>query len=261
MRIRHSIIFCILIVTLAACNAVIVTEGISTTTPPSKSSAFPYAAELNSTLPKENLLLARHYYGDPDEQNEGAEICYDVGIYSDNTYVVISCQPNFTYPAPTGRLDEMQVKFIHQWTETFQSFDEPAIHGLLKFNGNGSNAVEFSNQVSMHAILSRIEWNARQYESGGGTPVVVFHARSILANQLDLLPDDVHIQNFEAMNFPDACLESPKSSELCEPIVMQGYRIYLIANNLMYEYHTDLWGYDIRPFGEPQIAPTQSAGG
>ena len=224
-------------------------------------SGFPFAARLNEALPKENLILARHFYGDPSEQIQNDEVCYDVGIYNDDTYIAVSCAPNFTYPASTGTLDETQAKFLQRWVEKFQSFEEPSIHGLFVFNGRGSNNMEYSDQVSMQAMLSKIEWDAHQYASGGGTPLVVFHARSVLMHDINLWLDNSSILKFEAVYFPNACLDAPKPNEVCEPVVTQGFRIYLVAQGMLYEYHTDTFGYDIRPFGEPQIAPTQGPGG
>ncbi len=237
------------------------TLALTESAPTNAQSVFPMAAELNPLLPAGNLLLARHFYGDPDEQTTGDEVCYDVAIYSDDTYTVISCQPNFTYPAPTGRLDETQAKFLHRWVETFQAFDEPAINGLLKFNGAAQRVAEFPDKVSMHAMLSELEWAAHRYEHRGGTPLVVFHARSVLAYQLEVLPENVDIRFFEAVTFPDECLDVPKPDEVCEPVVTEGFRIFLVAQGLEYEFHTDVWGYDIRRFGEPQTAPTQGPGG
>jgi hypothetical protein len=221
---------------------------------------FPYAAQLNEALPKENLLLATHIYADTVGHIQGDEICHDVGIYRDDTYIVISCLPGFTYPAPAGALDANQSKYLRRWLETFQSFEDPTIHGLLKFNGTGTAIPEFSDRVSIQALLGELEWTAHAYIHRGGTPSVVFRAREVLSHQLNKWLDDSSILKFEVVDFPNTCLGAPKPNEVCEPISTQGFRIYFVVNNLMYEYHTDAWGYDIRPFGEPQIAPTQGAG-
>lgn len=221
---------------------------------------FPQAALLNDALPKANLLLARHLYADTVGHLKD-EICYDVGIYNDDTYLVISCLADFTYPAPTGTLDANQSRFLQRWIEKFQGFEEPSMNGLLLFAGTGSTISEFSDQASMQAMLGEIEWTAHQYVHRGGTPSAVSVARSVLSNQLNKWLDDSTVLNFEATDFPDSCLDAPKPDEVCEQVVTQGFRIYFVVQGLMYEYHTDVWGYDIRPFGEPQVAPTQGAGG
>ena len=131
----------------------------------------------------------------------------------------------------------------------------------MKFAGTGNAIPGIADKVSMQALIDDIEWNANEYVHPGGYPPVVFHTRTVLSNQLNKWLDDSSILKFEATDFPDACLGAPKPGELCEQAVTQGFRIYLVANNLMYEFHTDVFGYDIRSIGEPQIAPTQGAGG
>jgi len=284
---RKLISLCFIIVLLGACNRMATTDAplptdspiphaatLTATLPPfptftptstliyqsPEPAGFPYAALLNDALPKDNLLLARHFYADTvGHLND--EICYDVGIYNDNTYLVISCLADFTYPAPQGTLDANQTKYLSRWVEKFQSFEEPSMDGLLVFAGKGVAAPEFSNIASMQAMLGELEWTALQYVHRGGTPSAVSVARSVLSHELNIWLYDSSVLKFEAVDFPDACLGAPKPDEICEPIVTPGFRIYFVTQGLMYEYHTDVWGYDIRPFGEPQIAPTQGAGG
>jgi hypothetical protein len=169
--------------------------------------------------------------------------------------------PDFVYPAPNGVLDSNQSKYLHRWLGTFQSFDEPSIHGLLKFNGTGSTIAEFSDRISMQAMLEELEWTAHAYIDRGGFPPVVFHARTVLSNQLNKWLDNSSILKFEALDFPDTCLGAPKPNEVCESISTHGFRVYFVVDGLLYEFHTDVWGYDIRQFGEPKIAPTPSAAG
>ncbi len=230
--------------------------SVSPTLAPAERSGFPFAALLNDALPREGLVLARHYYADPDESQQGDEVCYDIGIYQNETYIAISCQPGFTYPAPTGPLDDTQKKYFRRWLATFQTYEEPSIHGLFLFNGNGQTPIDSSTKISMQAMVSKIDWDAHQYASGGGYPMVVFHTRSLLMAQLNMWLDNSNILKFESVTFPDSCLNAPKPNEVCEPVATQGFRIYLVARGLLYEFHTDVFGYDIRPFGEPQPAPT-----
>lgn len=229
-------------------------------TPLPELSGFPYMAALNDALPKENLLLALHFYADTVGHLDDT-ICYDIGIYADDSYIAISCLDGYTYPAPNGMLDANQSKYLHRWVEKFQGFDEPSIHGLLKFAGTGSAIPEYSDKVSMQAMIGEIEWGANEYVHRGGYPSVVFHAREVLSHQLNKWLDNSSIRNFEVVDFPDSCLGTPKPDETCEQIPTQGFRIQFVVDGLLYEYHTDAFGYDIRQFGEPQIAPTQGAGG
>ncbi len=219
-------------------------------------SGFPYIPALNDALPKENLLLALHFHADTVGHVQGDEFCYDVGIYSDDSYIVISCLEDFTYPAPNGQLDAYQSKFLHHWVGKFHSFEDPSIHGLLKFSGLGESFPDYSDRISMQALLEDLEWDAHGYVHQGGYPPAVFHARTVLSTRLNMWLDNSAILKFEAIDYPDSCLGAPEPEEICEQGVTQGFRIQFVVQGLLYEYHTDASGYDIRQFGEPQIAPT-----
>lgn len=224
--------------------------------PPVSISGFPYSVSLNETLPAEDLILAVHFYSDMVGHLDD-EVCYDIGVYADDSYIVISCLDDFIYPAPNGRLNEYQSKFLRRWVSTFQSFEDPSIHGLLKFSGVGGISPDYSDKISMQAMLEDLEWDAHGYVHKGGYPPVVFHARTVLSNRLNMWLDNSAILKFEAVDYPDSCLGVPKPGEICEQGVTQGFRIQFVVQRLLYEYHTDVFGYDIRPFGEPTIAPTQ----
>jgi hypothetical protein len=219
-------------------------------------SGFPYAAALNDALPKENLILAQHFYADTIGHLDDT-ICYDVGIYSDGSYIFISCRPDFTYPAPNGMLDANQSRYLNRWMEKFRSFEEPSIHGLLKFTGNGNAVPEYADQVSMQALIGDLEWDAHEYVHRGGYPSAVSHAREVLSHQLNKWLDNSNVLKFEAVDFPDSCLGAPKVDEVCEQVLTQGFYIQFVVDGMMYEFHTDVFGYEIRPFGEPRIAPTK----
>lgn len=231
------------------------------TLPPPELSGFPYAAALNDALPKDGLVLALHFHADTVGYIQGDEFCYDVGIYGDDTYIAISCLPDFSYPVPNGTLDANQSKYLHRWVETLQSFDDPSIHGLLTFSGRGEAVPEFSDKISMQALIGELEWAANEYVHRGGIPPAVFHAREVLSHQLNKWLDDSSILKFEVIDFPDSCLGIPKPDEVCEQVITQGFSIQFVADGSLYEFHTDAFGYNIRPYGEPQIAPTQGAGG
>jgi hypothetical protein len=224
-------------------------------------SGFPYAAELNDALPRENLILARHFYSDTVGHIQGDENCYDIGIYEDDSYIVMSCLPSFVYPAPNGNLDANQSKYLHHWVGKFHSFEDPSIHGLLKFSGMGDSFPDYSERISMQALLEDLEWDAYGYVHQGGYPPVVFHARNVLSTRLNMWLDNSAILKFEAIDYPDSCLGAPEPEEICEQGVTRGFRIQFVVQGLLYEYHTDVFGYDIRTFGEPQPAPTQGPTG
>lgn len=145
--------------------------------------------------------------------------------------------------------------------EKFQSFDEPSIHGLLTFKGLGETVPDFADKVSMQAMIGEIEWAAHKYVHRGGIPPAIFHAREVLSHRLNKWLDDSSMLNFKAVDFPDSCLGAPKPDEVCEQVPEQGFRIQFVVDGLLYGYHTDPFGYNIRLFGGPRIAPTQGSPG
>jgi len=218
-----------------------------------QTSAFPYAPILSDELPLDGLVLAAHAYAD--------NTCYDVGIYQDHRYLVLSCLPGFTYPAPDGILDATESSYLDRWASQFQSFEEPSAHGLLKFVGNGAGIPDYAEKLSIEYLVINIEYKAHEYVSGGGWPPAVFAAQQVLSHQLGISVDNHAVLKFEVVDFPDACLEAPKPDEVCAQVITQGLRIQLVAQGMLYEYHTDFLAYDIRQFGEPQIAPTPGPAG
>lgn len=253
-----------IIVLVSACNEVVPAESPSPTETPVPDvatatnvlpppSGFPYAPVLNEALPKDGLLLAAHVYAD--------NTCYDIGIYDEDTYIVISCHADFTYPTPNGKLDTNQSAYLHRWLERFASYEDPSAHGLLKFVGKGDVVPDYADKQSMSAMLFGIEWDAHGYVHRGGTPSAVLISLRVLSNQLGIPLDQTNVLHFEVVDFPDPCFGAPEAGEVCGQVVTQGFRVQLVAQGLLYEFHTDVFGYDIRQIGEPQIAPTQGAGG
>jgi len=229
------------------------TSAPTNTLHPQQHSDLIYPPTLNEALPKDNLILASHVYG--------SKICFDIGIYKDDTYMIISCLGNFTYPSPIGMLNANQSAYIHRWMERFAGFEEFSMHDLLKFLGNGDVIPDYAEKLSMKAMLYDIEWIAHGYIHKGGLPSAVNISLLVLSNQLGIPLDHNNISYFEVVDFPDVCLSAPEPDEVCAQVVTQGFYIQLIAQDMLYEFHTDAFGYDIRQFDEPQIAPTQGLGG
>ncbi len=254
---------CLLFITVlfSACNGTIFADTAVIDTPVPQVTSIPtntllplthdpdaVAPILSDDLPLDGLVLAAHMYADGT--------CYDLGIYQDGHYSVLSCLPGFTYPTSTGFLDEYKLSYLNKWVERFQSFEEPSSEGFLKFVGNGVILPDFSDIASMRAMISDIEWDAHGYIHKGGFPSPVLLAKEVLSNKLGIPLDNKSVLKFEVAEFPDACLGVPEAGEVCSQSVRQGFRIQLVAQGMLYEFHTDIFGYDIRQFGEPQIAPT-----
>ncbi len=235
--------------TLTATPLPLPTATATSTLPAPQAAGFPYVAALNNELPTDGLILAAHVYSDNN--------CYDLGVYQDNTYTVLSCLPEFTYPEEVRVLDTYDASYIQRWVERYQSYEVHSARGLLKFQGRGTVIPDEAEKISMETLISTLELLAHNYVVPfDGRPIAVSAAREVLAQKLDISLDQIIIFNFEYVDFPDACLGLPKSDELCAQVITRGFLIQLTVDDLMYEFHTDLSGYDIRQYGEPQIAPT-----
>ncbi len=262
---RANQFICLLFITvsLLACNGTIFVNIAMTDTPVSQATNIPTDAVITPTpdpgnlevvtptlsggFPLEGLVLAGHVYTN--------NTCYDLAIYQDGHYLVLSCRSDFTYSTSIGVLDEYKLAYLHQWAERFQSFEGPAAHAFLRFLGKGITVPEFSDMVAMEAMISDIEWDAHGYIHKGGLPGPVLHAMSVLSSQLGIPLEYKDVLNFDVVDFPDTCLGVSEAGETCAQVATRGYRIRLVAQGLLYECHTDLFGYDIRQFGGPQIAP------
>ena len=76
--------------------------------------------------------------------------------------------------------------------------------------------------------------------SGGNYPTVVLKAREALASKMGLNAEKIEVIKVEAVDWPDSCLGISTPDIMCSMIVTPGYRIVLRANNMDYEYHTNV---------------------
>ncbi|MAT40897.1 MAG: hypothetical protein CL609_01050 [Anaerolineaceae bacterium] len=72
--------------------------------------------------------------------------------------------------------------------------------------------------------------------------VVIAEAKSELANKLDLTTDVPHLIKIESVQWPDSCLGVQESGIMCAMHVVDGYRILLSVNGLIYAVHSNLDG-------------------
>ena len=191
----------------------------------------------------------------------GDNICFDVAVYRDGRYRVESCLPGFTYPAPNGYLDANELLYFYRWADTLDSYQTVSAQSTLSFvnifRTDGLVAPTIAEKLSIETLLFNLESRARGQTptSGGGMPAAVFVAQRALAQQLAIPLDQTQIKGIETVDFPDACLGAAKPGEVCVQVITSGLRVQLVAQGMLYEFHTDIAGYDLRPFGNPQPAP------
>lgn len=70
-----------------------------------------------------------------------------------------------------------------------------------------------------------------------GVNELVEMARADLAQQLDISPDEIQVEDVEAEDFPDASLGVPEPGKSYAQVITPGYVILLEAEGETYEYH------------------------
>jgi len=192
---------------------------------------------------------------------KGDNTCFDINVYRDGRYRVVSCLSGYTYPAPDGYLDANELLYFYRWADHLDTYQTISTVGTLSFinifQTTGLVAPTIADKLSIEAMVFNLESRAKgqSYTSGGGMPTAVFVAQKVLAQQLGIATGEIQVKNIENVNFPDVCLGAPALNEVCSQAVTSGYRVQLIAQSMLYEFHTDSAGYDIRQFGNPQSAP------
>jgi len=195
----------------------------------------------------------------------GDNTCFDLAIYRDGRYRVESCLPGYAYPASNGYLDASELPHFYRWADHLDTFQNVTANGTWAFvnifHADGLVPPTEADKVSIERLILTLEDRAKgkAYASGGGMPSAVFAAQKLLSIQLGVPLDQVYIKGLENQDFGDSCMGIPGPNEVCKAMVTPGLRIQLVAQGMLYEFHTDYAGYDLRQFGSPQPAP-QGAG-
>ena len=191
--------------------------------------------------------------------------CFDVAVYRDGRYRVESCT-GFNYPAPNGYLDANELLYFYRWADSLDSYQTISESETLSFvnifRTDGLVAPTIADKLSIETLVLNLESRARGQNptSGGGMPAAVFVAQSALAQQMGIPLDQTQIKAVENMDFPDSCLGAAKPGEVCAQVITSGLRVQLESQGMLYVFHTDFAGYDLRPFGSPQPAPPGAGG-
>jgi hypothetical protein len=196
------------------------------------------------------LVISDHASGD--------SLCFDASVYKDGHYFLSSCLTGFAYPAPNGYLDANELFYFYRWLDGLQPYQDTSPYRTLIFAGQGPAAAQFADKISIETLVLNLEARARASASGGGIPSASLAAQWVLSMQLGLPLDQVRVKNVESINFSDSCLGAPKPNEVCKAASIAGFRVQLVAQGLLYEFHTDAAGYDLRQFGSPQPAPQEA---
>ena len=74
--------------------------------------------------------------------------------------------------------------------------------------------------------------------------------RAKLATQLDIDPLALVLVDVTPVDWPDSCLGSPTSGEVCSQVITPGFRVRLRDGDAIYEFHTDHDAKIIRQYSQ-----------
>src|SRR5215207_322308 len=190
----------------------------------------------------------------------GDNICFDVAVYRDGRYRVESCLPGFTYPAPSGYLDARELPHFYRWADSLDSYQTVYESGTLSFvnisRTDGLVVPTIADKLSIETLVLNLESKAKGLDPTfiGGAPGAVVVSQRALVEELGIPIDTMQVKAIDPMDFPDSCLGAARPGEVCTPGITSGLRVELAAKGMIYVFHTDIAGYDLRQFGSPQPA-------
>jgi hypothetical protein len=88
-------------------------------------------------------------------------------------------------------------------------------------------------------------------------PSAVDSAIQALAQQLAIDPALITLAGYEAVDWPDSCLGVTAPDVMCAQVITPGYRIQLIAQGQLYEYHSNLDGTQLVAAPSASIQPEE----
>ena len=93
---------------------------------------------------------------------------------------------------------------------------------------------------------------------GGQVQEIPDEIRQAVAEGLGEDPGNLQVQDFEQVEWPNACLGLAQPDEMCADVITPGYRLIVVAGERQYQVHTDLSGANIRVAGEKERAVLQA---
>ena len=180
-------------------------------------------------------------------------LCDDLTVYLTGLTYISKCT-GFNHQV---YLNSSQLEQVYGWVDSFKSIDyshtdtditDPMTIKLALVGNGNRDATQTDIQAISNFASSLMASTA---VSGGEYPLAALVSQNALRAVLSA-PSNVVIKSFEPVSWPDTCLGVPRSNEFCVQAVTPGFRVLLVANSLLYEFHTDIEGEYVRLAGEPQ---------
>ena len=89
---------------------------------------------------------------------------------------------------------------------------------------------------------------------GGAASEIPEAILQAVATQLGVDLQQIQVQDFEQVDWPNACLGLAQPDELCAEVITPGYQLILTANGQQYQVHTDLIGVNVRVAGGAELS-------
>lgn len=127
---------------------------------------------------------------------------------------------------------------IPEWTDSPNFWVQGRI--IVLFVGTDPGTIRLLNDVLGDAITTHT--GAR----GPTPPPAVTQAEIELSEELGIAREEIVVDGWEPVEWPDACLGLAQPDELCAQVITPGYRVVFLAQGQEYVAHTDQDGEQIR---------------
>jgi hypothetical protein len=77
-------------------------------------------------------------------------------------------------------------------------------------------------------------------------PKAIGYVKEFLTRKLGVQPGDIHLVNYTAVEWPDACLGIQTPGIMCAMVVTPGYKVFLKVGGKLYELHSNQTGQSVR---------------
>jgi len=114
-------------------------------------------------------------------------------------------------------------------------------------------ATEEATVVASEGITPEVTEEPAEEATPDATSIAA-QVSQMLAQQLQISPDQVEVVSAEPVDWPDACLGVTSADIMCAQVITPGYRIVLSVDGKQYEYHTNGDGSYVQLASAPEAS-------